>query len=160
MKYLDENGLLYLVQKIKTWLGGKANSTHTHTTSDITDFSWDLSDYTNDAGFQTATDVSSAISSAISSTYKPSGSIAFANLPTLGESVLGNVYNITDAFTTTADFVEGANKSHPAGTNVAVVKVGNDYKFDVMAGFVDLSGYVETTDLVAITNAEIDIICA
>ena len=38
MKYLDENGLLYLVQKIKTWLSGKANSTHSHTISEITDY--------------------------------------------------------------------------------------------------------------------------
>lgn len=82
----------------------------------------------------------------ISSVYKPAGSVAFASLPTLASGVLGNVYNVTDAFTTTADFVEGAGKSYPAGTNVVVVEPTSEtYKFDVLAGFVDLSGYVPTS---------------
>ena len=85
----------------------------------------------------------------ISSVYKPAGSVAFASLPALSDNVLGNVYNVTDAFTTTADFVEGAGKSYPAGTNVVVVNTGTTaspiYKFDVLAGFVDLSGYVPTS---------------
>lgn len=75
--------------------------------------------------------------------YKPAGSVAFAELPSLSESILGNVYNVTDAFTTTANFVEDAGNKHPKGTNVVVVKVGDAYKYDVLAGFVDLSGYVE-----------------
>ena len=61
----------------------------------------------------------------------------------LAENVLGNVYNVTDAFTTTNNFVEGAGNKYPKGTNVVVVKVGDAYKYDVLAGFVDLSGYVE-----------------
>lgn len=69
--------------------------------------------------------------------------MAFAELPSLSESILGNVYNVTDAFTTTANFVEGAGNKYPKGTNVVVVKVGDAYKYDVLAGFVDLSGYVE-----------------
>ena len=82
----------------------------------------------------------------ISSVYKPAGSVAFASLPTLASNVLGNVYNVTDAFTTTTDFVEGSGKSYPAGTNVVVVEpTSGTYKFDVLAGFVDLSGYVPTT---------------
>lgn len=82
----------------------------------------------------------------VSAVYKPAGSVAFASLPTLSASVLGNVYNVTDAFTTTANFVEGAGKSYPANTNVVVVDTGSStYKFDVLAGFVDLSGYVPTT---------------
>ena len=81
----------------------------------------------------------------ISSVYKPAGSVAFASLPTLASGVLGNVYNVTDAFTTTTDFVEGSGKSYPAGTNVVVVEpTSGTYKFDVLAGFVDLSGYVPT----------------
>lgn len=85
----------------------------------------------------------------ISSVYKPAGSVAFASLPTLSSSVLGNVYNVTDAFTTTSDFVEGSGNSYPAGTNVVVVNTGTSssptYKFDVLSGFVDLSGYVPTS---------------
>ena len=86
----------------------------------------------------------SEINAKIASTYKPGGSLAFASLPALTASNLGYVYNITDAFTTTSDFVEGSGKSHPAGTNVAIVDVGSStYKYDVLAGFVDLSGYVQ-----------------
>ena len=82
----------------------------------------------------------------VSSVYKPAGSVAFASLPTLSSSVLGNVYNVTDAFTTNSNFVEGSGKSYPAGTNVVVVEpTSGTYKFDVLAGFVDLSGYVPTT---------------
>ena len=82
----------------------------------------------------------------ISSVYKPAGSVAFASLPTLSSNVLGNVYNVTDAFTTTANFVEGAGKSYPAGTNVVVVEpTSGTYKFDVLSGFVDLSSYVPTS---------------
>ena len=50
---------------------------------------------------------------------------------------------IENAFTTTNNFVEGAGNKYPKGTNVVVVKVGDAYKYDVLAGFVDLSGYVE-----------------
>lgn len=86
------------------------------------------------------------IDGAISSVYKPAGSVAFANLPSLSASVLGNVYNVTDAFITTSDFMEGAGKSYPAGTNVVVVEAGNSvYKFDVLAGWVDLSGLVPSS---------------
>lgn len=83
------------------------------------------------------------INAKISAVYKPAGSVAFADLPALAENVLGNVYNVTNAFTTTANFVEGAGNKYPKGTNVVVVKVDDAYKFDVLAGFVDLSGYVE-----------------
>jgi len=91
------------------------------------------------------TAVKSAIDAAIASVYKPAGSIAFASRPTLSASVLGNVYNITDDFTTTADFVEGAGKKYSAGTNIVVINTGTSgspvYKFDVLGNFVDLSGY-------------------
>ena len=81
----------------------------------------------------------------VSATYKPSGSCTFANLPTLAAGVLGNVYNVTDSFTTTSDFVEGSGKTYPANTNVVVVNVGTtqspSYKFDALSGLVDLTGY-------------------
>ena len=83
------------------------------------------------------------INAKISAVYKPAGSVVFSALPALAENVLGNVYNVTDAFTTTTNFVEGAGNKYPKGTNVVVVKVGDAYKYDVLAGFVDLSGYVE-----------------
>ena len=99
------------------------------------------------AGYQTAGDVETAINSKLTSTYKAGGSVAFASLPAAEAANLGKVYNVTDAFTTTENFIEGAGQKHPAGTNVAVVEVtdGEDvsYKYDVMAGFVDLSNLVE-----------------
>ena len=89
------------------------------------------------------------IATAISSTYKPAGSIMFSFLPALGADQEGKVYNIIDAFTTTEDFVEGADNKYPAGTNVVCIDTDDagTYKWDVLAGFVDLSGY-ETTSSV------------
>ena len=109
----------------------------------------------NGAGYQTAAQVSGAIASAVTSAYKASGSVAFASLPEPAAANLGNVYNVTDAFTTTARFVEGAGKAYPAHTNVVVVDVGGAYKLDALAGLVDLSGYMEAADLIELTNAEV-----
>ena len=104
--------------------------------------------------------VAEYVASRISSTYKPGGSITFAQLPALEAVNEGMVYNITEPFVTDARFVEGASKSYPVGTNVAVVSVpGGTYKFDVLPGFVDLSGYMLTSDLEAISNGELDKIC-
>ena len=51
-------------------------------------------------------------------------------------------------------FVEGIDSYYPAGTNVVVVNVGPDtYKFDVIAGFVDLTAYAKTADQKTITDA-------
>lgn len=100
----------------------------------------------------------------LSAAYKPKGSVAtVAALGALTAANEGNVYNFSAAFTTTSDFVEGAGKSYPTGTNVAIVNTAASgqtavYKYDVLGGFVDLSGYVLSSDLVAITNAEIDTI--
>lgn len=114
---------------------------------------------TNGAGYQTASDVNTAIDSKISSTYKAKGSVAFANLPALTSANEGNVYNVSDAFTTTSDFIEGAGNSYPAGTNVVIINTtGTTYKYDVLSGFVDLSAYQLSAELIAITNSEIDTI--
>ena len=94
--------------------------------------------------YLTPAQVNSAIDSKISSVYTPKGSIAFASLPTAAEGLVGDVYNITDAFTTTAAFVEGAGKSYPAGTNVVCVKEGSAYKWDVLAGFIDITEITAT----------------
>lgn len=112
---------------------------------------------TNPQDYQTATEVEDAINAKLGSVYKPKGSITFSQLPNLTSDNEGNVYNITDAFTTTANFVEGAGKDYPAGTNVVIVKIsGSTYKYDVLSGFVDLSGYQLSSELVAITNTEIN----
>ena len=97
----------------------------------------------------------------LSSTYKPGGSLNFADLPIPSASNLGFVYNMNDAFTTDERFLNDEPAQYPIGTNVAVVAVedggsGTKYMFDVLAGFIDLSGFMKKTDMVPITNEEID----
>ena len=92
------------------------------------------------SGLQTADQVQAAISSAITGVYTPKGSIAFASLPTAAAGNKGWVYNVSDAFTTTEAFVEGAGHSYGAGTNVVCVDAGSgSYKWDVLAGTIDLT---------------------
>lgn len=85
------------------------------------------------------------IDAKMTSVYTPKGSVAFANLPALSAANLNCVYNVTDSFTTTSSFVEGAGKSYPAGTQVAIVNTGTAsspvYKYDAFSGMVDLSAY-------------------
>ena len=128
------------------------NEQMTTVQGDITTINSTLADKANSADVYTKQQTDDKISAAISSVYKPAGSTTFAALPAPAANVLGNVYNVTDAFTTTDQFVEGAGKSYPAGTNVAVVLVGKDYKYDVLSGMVDLSNY-STTDEIAQTYA-------
>ena len=71
------------------------------------------------------------ISETLSGTLRPMGTVAFANLPALSLAASGNMYNISDQFTTTADFKEGAGNVIPAGANVYKTEDG---KWDVLAG--------------------------
>lgn len=64
-----------------------------------------------------------ALETKITAAYKPGGTIYFAQLPPLTEMYLGYVYNIKNDFTTTADFIEGAGISYPAGTNIAIIEI-------------------------------------
>lgn len=89
--------------------------------------------------------VKTAIDNAVSSAYHAAGTKTVADLTNalLVAANEGNVYNMTDAGTTTADFIEGAGKPIRIGDNVGVAKVGSDYKFDLLSGFVDTSTFVE-----------------
>lgn len=194
MKYLDENGLLYLVQKFKTWLADKANASdltsHTgnstvHITSDertkwnaakthadsahapsdaeanvqsdwnVTDTASDAyiknkptiptnnNQLTNGAGYQTASQVSTAIANAV----KDIASFEFevvTSLPTTG--VKGKIYLVAHAHGT------GDAYDEYIWIGSAFEKIGNTD--------VDLSGYITISELAVITNAEIDTICA
>lgn len=177
--YVDANGGKIDVIKVNG-----TTQTITNKTVDII-VPTKTSDLTNDSDFQTDTDVESAIETAlqngtdpyqtkseveaeiksqIGGAYKPQGSIAFANLPALSASIEGYVYNITDAFVTTANFIEGAGHSHPAGTNVVCVEHGTGvYMWDCLTGAIDLSAYWtsvagESNSLVAMTVSEINTI--
>lgn len=100
-------------------------------------------------GFATGGDVNNAIAiaSVIVSVYVPKGSILFANLGDPEDAEIGWVYDIKDAFTTNSYFVEGAGHSYPAGTNVVCIydTTASSNIWDVIAGSVDLSGYVPTS---------------
>lgn len=86
------------------------------------------------------------IAAKIGSVYKPAGSTAFEDLPTPAANLLGNVYNVTNAFTADAEFITGEQGTkYPAGTNVAVVEVDDAYYYDALTGIVDLSSYATQT---------------
>ena len=102
---------------------------------------------------------------ALPSAIIPKGSKAFANLAPstdLAAANLGFMWNITDAFTTTSDFAEGAGHSIPAGANVYVANVGTaaepSYKYDIFAGMYDLSGYALKSEMLVTpgTGADAD----
>ena len=86
------------------------------------------------------------IAAKIGSVYKPAGSTAFEDLPTPAANLLGNVYNVTNAFTADAEFITGEQGTqYPAGTNVVVVEVEDAYYYDALTGIVDLSSYATQT---------------
>lgn len=69
--------------------------------------------------------------------YKAGGSYTFENIPAASAASVGLVYNITNSFETTADFIEGAGISCAAGTDVAVVVASTDpvtYKYNIFGG--------------------------
>ena len=137
----------------------KADITNLGIPGSIPTISTDIeADATSDAKTASPKAVKTYVDGKISSTYKPGGSIAFADLPALTAANSGMVYNLTDNFTTTASFVEGAGNTYPAGTNVAVIYTTGGYKYDVLSGFVDLSDYAKTSDFVEFTNEEIQAI--
>lgn len=104
---------------------------------------------TNDTDVVNKKYVDDAITTQVSSVYKAKGSIAdISALPTPDKAHEGFVYNIENEFTTTDQFVEGAGTTFPAGTNVVCINTtGTTYKWDVLAGMVDLSDYATKTEL-------------
>lgn len=147
----------------KTWVGQQGYQNASQVQSAVTTGTADMATKTwvGGQGFATTTNVNALISAAVSGAYKAKGSSAFASLPALNTATVGDVYNITNAFITTADFVEGAGGSYGAGTNIVCVDSdgAGTKKWDVLAGFVDLSGYVQASAMVAITTTEINEIC-
>lgn len=124
---------------------------HTHTLSEITDAGTAASKNSTSSVTADSTDlvesgaVKTAIDNAISGAYKHAGTKTCAELISslLIASNNGNVYNMTDSGTTTADFIEGAGIPIRAGDNVGIAKVGdNTYKFDLLSGFIDTSNFV------------------
>ena len=192
MKYLDDNGLLYLIQKIKTWLAVKVDKVEGKglSTNDLTNDlkskydtavakvdeltetggapnvieiikvngtpltpdsnkAVDVSvptnnnQLTNGAGYQTEAQVNTLIANGIAGIQGISYSVV-ANLPATGQA--GIIYLVSN---------NGANP------NIYDEYIYVNNKFEKIGTTdIDLSGYVEFTDLVAITNAEIDTLIA
>lgn len=147
----------------KTWVGEQGFATTSAVTSQITTATADMATKTwvEGKGYATTANVNTLISQAVSTVYTPKGSLTdISTIDTVSTTgKVGDVYNISSAFVTTASFVEGAGKSYPEGTNIVLVEVETVKKWDVLAGSVDLSGYVEAADLAAITDGELDEIC-
>lgn len=88
---------------------------------------------------------------ALPSAIVPKGTKTFAQLTPstdLAAANVGFMWNISDAFTTTADFVEGAGVSIPAGANVYIANPSTGvYKYDIFQGMYDLSGYALKSEM-------------
>ena len=151
MKYIDENGLLYLWQKIKSIIPSKVSDltndskyqTDANVKSTVESYGYqtkaNVKSTIEDYGYQTSSQVSTAISNALADVSGISYSIV-SSLPSTGEP--GIIYlksnggvnpNIYD------EYIYVGGKFEKIGTTD-----------------VDLSGYVQTSDLTAITNGEID----
>lgn len=74
---------------------------------------------------------SKSISESFSGALVPMGTVAFEDLPSLEDAVGGWMYNISNEFTTTDDFKEGAGHVIPLGANV--FKTFDGF-WDVLAG--------------------------
>ena len=102
-----------------------------------------VSDFTNDSGFQTSEQVNQAISTAIADIQGISYSIV-SELPQTGEA--GVIYLLSNSGTDSNiydEYIWITDKFEKIGTTA-----------------VDLSGYVQESELTAITNGEIDSIVA
>lgn len=141
---------------VKTTVEGYGYQTAANVTTIVEGKGYATTTSMNTAITNAKSDMQSAIDSAVSSAYKVKGTCTFANLPALSSAKIGDVWNVSDAFSTTSDFVEGTGKSYPAGSNVVRVNVSNSAKWDVLAGVYDMSGYMKSSDMVAITTTEVD----
>lgn len=90
--------------------------------------------------YQQAKDVSEGLKGGL----QPHGTVAFSDLPALADVNSGWMFNISDEFTTTDDFKEGAGNVVPAGANIYKT---SDGKWDVLAGtpVTGIKGANETT---------------
>ena len=147
----------------QTWVTEKGYQTSTQVQQAVTTATTDMATQTwvTSQNYATTSNVNTLISQAVSTVYTPKGSLAdISTLTTLAASgKVGDVYNISSEFTTTNVFIEGIGKKYPAGTNIVLVEVEGEKKWDVLAGSIDTSSFVLKTDLVAIADTEIDQIC-
>lgn len=216
MKYLDENGLLYVVQKVKTWLGekvdkveGKTLSTNDYTTEEKTKLSGieTGANKTTVVDVLTSTSTTNALSANQGKVLNDKIAAINTNLEDLGAGdMLKSVYDTDgDGIVDNAKKFNGqtidyfANKTQlntvmnsiPTNNNQLTNGAGYQTAADVNAIVetvigsapealdtlkeladalnndpdfaetitAELANKVNTSDLIAITNAEIDTIC-
>ena len=171
--YSGENTLLYLLQMVKNIFvrkeSGKGLTANDYTDADketvdklknytpptaSQDIDADKQDRTK---YATPYAVNQYVGTKLGGALVYKGSIPFASLPALAKENVGHVYNITDAFTTTENFVEGAGHEYQAGQNVAVAEVSEGvYRYDVLSQPINLAEYVRGDEMHEITNEEFD----
>lgn len=138
--------------------GTKADKEHNHVKADISDFPTNVSEFTNDSGYQTSSQVESTITS---KGYQTSSQVSEAISSALGgitqfdfevveelplEGVKGKIYLVANS---------------GSGQNIYDEYIWIDDKFESLGKKeIDLSGYVQEKDLIAITNGEIDSVVA
>lgn len=155
-KYLDDNGLLYLWNKFKTTFAkvsdiptdnaalanGAGYQTFNDVNNTIIEKGYTTMGAVESKGYQTAPQVTSAISTALADIT----GIEFAivdDLPTVGSA--GTIYLVLKATTATG--------------NIYTEYIYVNNKFETLGDTtVDLSGYLQKTDIAAINNSEIDTI--
>ena len=141
VKYLNETGLSYLKDKMDATYAPLESPALTGTPTAPTAVSGTATTQIATTAF--VDDAISGISSAL--VFK--GSVnAVSNLPTVGTTVVGSVYNIATKGETTADFIEGAGKVVDAGANVACVEASVSYTVvDNPTGNPSANGWYEET---------------
>ena len=72
-----------------------------------------------------------SLAESFSGALRPMGTVPFAKLPPIANASEGDMYNISDQFTTDNRFREGAGLTIPLGTNVYKTA---DNKWDILAG--------------------------
>lgn len=72
-----------------------------------------------------------SLAESFSGALRPMGTVPFAELPPIANASEGDMYNISDQFTTDNRFREGAGLTIPLGTNVYKTA---DNKWDILAG--------------------------
>lgn len=151
---LDEIAESDLASALASKINGKADAATTISGYGITDA-------------YTKTEVDNAIGEVQAGALKPGGTLTASGISSslLVVGNLGKVYNISEDFTTTSDFVEGSGKAYPAGTNIYVVDADTtgstpDYKFDVLSGAYGVAtqsgnGLMSSTDKTKLDNADV-----
>lgn len=131
-KYLDSNGVQYNIDRAKAEINKK------QTIQLVSEMVLESEIY---GSVPTALD---ALATRLTDTYRkneidlkvagllnPKRTVTFVNLPSLEDAQKGDMYNVSDEFVTTSDFVEGAGVIIPAGSNVYKT---DSNKWDVLAG--------------------------